>query len=318
MAEENEEDAENAAENDIKLLLSGVIPEREAEMKEYLEKYSPHFSRCDDRSGFIIEAGGFGILKFTQRTMHQMWLLGFAAQQSLNSYSTTLICSSGKLDINQLNKIPDQLEEENKYKRLINAIYELAEVSDPTTFLWLDTVPNPTKGKPTDIEEGVTFDLICMATAYVFLHEIKHIIFRSDNNAPISPNEEELKCDLFARSMMFDRLDNYSKQSGYDLTKLKSKRAMGISLALFFILVITPLKCWSGTRSHPSIATRIESMLCDLQIADNDNFWLYVASLFLSHLKYLNNCPSTIKFNSFRELAMILVKKIENVANAER
>jgi len=57
-----------SSQDEIKLLLGGVIPEREIEMSEYLERYAPHIARCDDRPGFTIEAGAFGILKFTQRT----------------------------------------------------------------------------------------------------------------------------------------------------------------------------------------------------------------------------------------------------------
>jgi hypothetical protein len=282
---------EEDAKHEIKSLLGGAIPERKVEMEEYIDKYPCNFFRCDDRSRFVIEAGSFGILKFTQRTMHIMWLLGFA-YKSL---------------------------EENKYKELIEAVYELANMSDPTTFSWPNTVPNPKDRRPTDIEGGAVFDLICMAGAYVFLHEIRHIMFCEDKNAPDDPRKEELECDLFARSMMLDKLDIYSKQSGCDSTILKSKRAMGISLALFFMLVVTPPEYWSGTESHPSIAIRIESMIGDLQIPDNDIFWQYAVPLFLSHLKYLNKNTPRIELDSYnRESAMTLVKAIENVANGQR
>lgn len=113
---------EENSEEEIKLLLGGVIPEREAEMKEYLNKYTPYFSRCDDRPGFVVEAGAFGILKFTQRTMHQMWILGFAANQALHFYSTVLAILrmySDKLDTNELDKISDQSRKENKYPAII-------------------------------------------------------------------------------------------------------------------------------------------------------------------------------------------------------
>ncbi len=309
---------EENSEEEIKLLLGGVIPEREAEMKEYLNKYTPCFSRCDDRPGFVVEAGAYGILKFTQRTMHQMWILGFAANQALHSYSTVLAILrmySDKLDTNELDKIPDQTKEENKYQELINSVYELAEVNDPATFSWPNTVPKPENKKPTDMEGAATFDLICMAGAYVFLHEMKHIAFSMDNNAPSNPHEEELECDLFAKSVMLDKLDAYSKQSGYDLKRLNSKRAMSISLALFFMLVITPLESWSGTESHPSITARIEPMVDGLSIHNDDIFWIYMASLFLSHLRYLSKEPLVFEFKTFRELSMALISKIVNASN---
>lgn len=176
-------------------------------------------------------------------------------------------------------------------------------------------MPHPENKKPADMEGAATFDLICMAGAYVFLHEMKHIAFHMDNNAPSNPHEEELECDLFAKSMMLDKLDAYSTQSGYDLKRLNSKRAMSISLALFFMLVITPLESWSGTESHPSIATRVESMVDGLAIHNDDIFWLYMASLFLSHLRYSNKKPLVVEFKTLRELAMALISKIENASN---
>ena len=176
-------EVEENSEDEIKLLLGGVIPEREAEMREYLNKYTPYITRCNDRPGFVVEAGAFGILKFTQRTMHQMWILGFAANQAIHSFSSTIAILrmySGKLDTTELDEIPDQSIEEKKYKDLIKSIYKLADVNNSEKYLWPSNVPNPGNRKPTDLEGAATFDLICMSGAYVFLHEMKHIAFSLD------------------------------------------------------------------------------------------------------------------------------------------
>ncbi len=309
---------EENTEEEIKLLLGGVIPERESEMKEYLEQYAPYFTRCDDRPGFTVEAGSFGILKFTQRTMHQMWILGFAANQALHSFSSLIAILRmyvGKLDTNGLDEIPDQSIEEDKYKNLINSVYDLANVNDTSEFIWPKDVPNPEHKRPIDVEGEATFDLICMSGAYVFLHEMKHIAFAQDNNAPSNLHEEELECDSFAKLMMLNNLDLYSKQSGYDLSRLYSKRSMSISLALFYMLVITPVESWAGTDSHPSIKDRIEALVTDLPIPSDDILWLYMSSLFLSHLRYLNKDPIVIEFNSIKELAMGLIAETENASN---
>jgi len=309
---------EDNSEHEIKLLLGGVIPERESEMREYLSKYTPYFTRCDDRPGFVIEAGAFGILKFTQRTMHQMWLLGFASNQALHSFSAliaTLRIYGGKLDSSEFIDIPDQSNHERKYQELIESVYKLAEVTNPETFSWPSAVPRPENRKPTDTEGAATFDLICMSGAYVFLHEMKHIAFSVENNAPYDRHQEELECDRFAEEMMLDELESYSKQSGYDLGGLKSKRAMSITLALFYMMVITPVESWSRTESHPSIKTRISSMVERLSIPDDDLLWIYMSSLFLSHLRYLNIPPLVVEFNVLKDLALGLVSIIENASN---
>lgn len=286
------------SEHEIKLLLGGVIPEREGEMKEYLNKYTPYFTRCDDRPGFFVEGGAFGILRFTQRTMHLMWILGFAAKQALHSFSAIIVIlrmNSGKLDTKEFIRVPDQPNRERKYQELIESVYKLAGVSNPESYLWQSEVPLPENGNPTDLEGAATFDLICMSGAYVFLHEMKHIAFVIENNAPDDRHREELECDLFAEEMMLGNLESYSRQSGYDLAGLKSKRAMSITLALFYMLVITPIDSWSGTETHPSIKTRISSMVDRLSIPDDDTLWLYMSSLFLSHLRYLRVEPLVIE-----------------------
>lgn len=309
---------EESSVEEIKLLLGGAIPEKRTEMEEYLQKYAPHIARCDDRPGFTVEAGAFGILKFTQRTMHQMWILGFAANQALHSYSSiiaVLWVHTGEFDTNHLNEIPEQNIEEEKYENLIYSVYALSRENNTADFAWPNEVPSPENKKPTDVEGSVVFDLVCMSGAFVFLHEMKHIAFSIDGNAPKDPHEEELACDSFAKNMMLDSLNEYSEQSGYDLAKLYSKRTISISLALFFMLVITPVEAWSGTEKHPSIKTRIESLVNDLPILDNDILWLYMSSLFLSHLRYLSKSHIALKFQSTRELAMKLVEEIENASN---
>ncbi len=306
------------SEDEIKLLLGGVIPERNNEMNTYLKEYAPYITRCDDRPGFTIEAGAFGILKFTQRTMHQMWILGFAANQALHSYSTMIAILRmhvGELDTKELEQIPDQSIEEGKYENLINSVYELGKVNDTSEFLWPNDVPNPENRKPKDVEGAATFDLICMSGAYVFLHEMKHIAFSQDNNAPSNPHKEEFECDSYAKSMMLDKLEVYSKESGYNLSRLYTKRTMSISLALFYMLVITPVEAWGGTESHPSIKGRIESLIKDLPMPDDDILWLYMSSLFLSHLRLLNKNHLKLKFSSLKELTMKLVAETEKASN---
>lgn len=309
---------EENVENEINLLFDGVIPERETEIKEYINKYAPYFSLCDDRPGFTIEAGAFGILKFTNRTMHMMWILGFAANQALHSHSTliAMLNIAGKgLCTSWLSEIPDQEKEDEKYSDLINKVVGLSESSSLDTYTWPSLVPKPWDGKPTDIEGALAFDLICMSGAYVFLHEMKHIAFSLDSDTPDTPQEEELQCDLFAKSLMLDRLSEYAESSGYPLDKLTTKRSMAIALAQFFMLVITPVDSWIGTNSHPSVSERVTAMVGDLDIHDDDTLWLYLASLFFAHYRHLKLGRLTINFHSYRDLSTKLMSEIEEASN---
>ena len=306
------------AEDAIKKLLEGVIPERSDEMEAYISKYAPYFSLCDDRPGFVVEAGAFGILKFTHRTMLQMWLLGFAAKQAMHSYSfliAYLLKSNAKFNANLLRNISDQDEVDEKYNKLIKSVYALAEVPDIEQFSWPSGIPHPENGKPTDVEDAAVFDLNCMATAYLFLHEMKHIAFSLDGNCPENPIQEELECDRFARNLMIDNLAKYSEESGYPLDRLKSKRAMSMALGSFFMLIITPKELWGSSQTHPSMAERVNVIVAELHIPDTDKFWIYLASIFLSQLRYIGEMPNEIEFTNLKELCLALIERANNASN---
>jgi hypothetical protein len=52
-----------------------------------------------------------------------------------------------------------------------------------------------------------------------------------------------------------------------------------------------------------------------LSIPDDDLLWIYMSSLFLSHLRYLNIPPLVVEFNVLKDLALGLVSIIENASN---
>lgn len=303
---------------DIKKLMEGAVPERTAEISQYYAKYAPRFSLSNDCVGFVFEAGPFGILRFTHRTMLQMWLLGFAAKKALHSYSSLIAClliSNTNFDADLTNNIQGQQEADGEYDKLIKAVYRLAETPNIESFDWPREVPVPERGRPKDIENAAVFDLNCMAAAYVFLHEMKHIAFILDGNCPTNPIEEEIKCDEFARKIMLEYLHRYAQESGYPLDKLKTKRAMSIALALFFMLVITPEELRGGSMSHPSMAERISAVVVELDLPDNDIFWIYLGSILLSQLRYIEKIPDELGFPNIKDLCYSLVECINNTSN---
>lgn len=192
---------------------------------------------------------------FTNRTMKAIWILGFAAWKAFHAYSVPLLIQhkNKKFDVKDFNTLPGQPEAESSYERLIDSIKELISIKRLNEYLWPTDVPQPYKGKPNDTEGSAIFDLNCMATAYIFLHEIQHVKLRQEGIGGLDPIDEELQCDKFAREMLLGNLEKYSEDSGYSLEKLKSKRAMSIALASFLLLVITPKQSWGGTRSQSSV-----------------------------------------------------------------
>ncbi len=292
-----------------KTLISASIPERTDELNGLWDEYSPQFNLTDDKPGFCLEAGPWGLVLFTYRTVEILWLLGFASWKAMYSYSTLLFSlqvSNGVFDMAQTNAISDQPDIDKEYDRVIDAIYELANIEDSSNFKWPDGVPTPTESRPPNDEYAVVFDLIWMATAYVFLHEIQHIRLRKDG-VTLSSLDEEMECDKYARELMLVKIPEYSASSGYSIDKLKTKRGKGMCLAAFLLLVITPQELWRGSRSHPSLADRISAFTTFMELPDCDSMWNYLSCLLLSHMRYHKQAPNKISYSSYKDLCMQLI-----------
>jgi|GEM_PF-670740 len=301
------ENAEDANE-EIKGLFLGSAPERREEFERIWDKYSPQIIRIDDRPGFLVDGGPFGIIRFTHRTMLQLWILGFAAQQSYIQYSWPLVMSGcmGKCYPAAMNEVTDDRE----YCHLIEHVQNLNEIESLSEFQWPSNVPYP-DGKPSAVLEQMTFDLLCMSAAYIFLHEVNHVRIKQENICTNNCHDEEYLCDQYARGILLDQIESYSVKSGYSLIWLKTKRAMSLGLASFWLLVLTPKTIWGGSQSHPSIMKRIKSFTDFLELPDNDHFWAYFASLVFSHLRYEKIVPDAFNFTTLKELCLTLVGYIE-------
>lgn len=274
----------------IQKLFEGVVPERFTEVVVIVDKYSAQFRQIGDREGFNIDAGAFGAVQYTHRSMQQLWLFGYAGMLSLHCYATliVLIQSSGlELNIEKVKKIPGQNQAEEDFSNIMSKVRELNNALGEEDFLWPEDIPKPEQGRPTDDERAAVFDLSCMAAAYVFLHELRHVMFSADGDAPESPIDEEYACDNFAKDMMTSHIKKYSEQSGYPEDKVTMKRAMGIALASSFLLFATGRKNLSDSSTHPQVHGRWLCTVRTLELPENDYFWLYFSSLSLSILQYI-------------------------------
>jgi hypothetical protein len=206
-----------------------------------------------------------------------------------------------------LNSTEGQSDADRDFDLLAKKVVELAKVENVEDFLWPDSVPRPEQGRPPEVEGAVVFDLICFASAYVFLHEVRHVILLGNGSQALDAVSEEFECDRFAREMLFGSLEKFAEDTGFPLSKLKSKRAMGVALASFVLLVITPLELWGGSRTHPPIAERVMKLADELDLAPEDNFWNYLSCLILTQLRFQGRMPSGMRFHSTKDLCLQLL-----------
>lgn len=304
----------NAAENAVKKVIIASAPERENELLQMWDEHQPQINQIDDKTGFTFEAGSFCLVLFNHKTMCQIWLFGFAAQYSLNLYLPYLLLSqfTGMLfSPSDISTQEEALEINEKIFKLFASIKELKDVEKIEDIEWPDDVPRPEGGKPKDVNGSMVFDLLCIASAYCFLHELKHVQF-SNMGQKNDPIQEEHECDKYARDFLLDKIEDYSRSTGFDLGLLKNKRGMAMALATILLFIITPENLWRGSSSHPSIVSRIKELVNSLSISDNDYFWSYLSCLLLSKINNNRISINSSIVKTQREYCFILLNAMDS------
>jgi hypothetical protein len=197
-----------------------------------------------------------------------------------------------------------QAEADAAFDALLARARELQEDGNLDSFVWPSGVPAPTIDNKFDNQQDeAAFDLACIAGAYIFLHEIQHVLFQRNKNAPPDLHDEELECDRFARHFLST---NTPANTPYPQNRFGQKRALGIAVAKTILLEVTPLANWQGGKTHPAVALRVKSFLKDLDGPVTNDFWIGVDSFLAAMCRVRGRLPAQITFNSPRELAFAL------------
>lgn len=294
-------------------LLTGVVPERAAQISLLMDLNETNFRLANDNAGFNVSAGAFGLVQFTQRSMHALWLFGYAGLLSMRANAAPIIASQWTdtlLDLAQIDAAELRNPDASEIRSLLEKIDQLIATESLESFDWPHGIPLPEDGRPVDPERAAVFDLTCMATAYVLLHEVKHVMFSSVEARP-DDIDEEYACDQYAQSFMTDRIAEYAAASGYPAGKVLMKRFMGIAMAAAFILFATPRDLWLGGRSHPPVSGRWRRAANAAELEADDPFWLYFAALAISILEYRGAQIAARKVPTYKELCLSLIEDVE-------
>jgi hypothetical protein len=293
-------------------LVAGA-PERQIELRELWAKYDPEFVLKPDCAAIVFSAGRKRIA-VTHQTLAHDWLVAFASWKAFRAYGPVVIAaliSNQPLNPAFLDADAGLLPEEQILDELLYTARELARVDDVEKVPWPASVPWPqADGSNLNSEDHATFNLLCIATAAVFVHEIRHVGFRQDNDAPAYAPDEETACDEAARQFLIERAGDYAKETSQDLERVICKRAMGLSIAAYIIHVQTPPAAQGGTETHPSSKKRFEELAGKVPACEESDFWVFFASLLISILRREGKFKATIPFRSPKELALRLLEMI--------
>jgi hypothetical protein len=292
----------------VDYLLRGAAPERANDLIA-LWGAVPDRAHLTDADRFDIGAI-FGVIETTEITLREIWLLSFASWRAIRAYSGIiwLLCQGNQPFVrDDVAVAPGQAQADAAFDALLARARELREDGNLDFFVWPSGVPAPTIDNKFDNQQDqAAFDLACIAGAYIFLHEIQHVLFQRNKNAPPDLHDEELECDRFARHFLLDEVDEYAREHSVSAEKVRSKRALGIAVAKTILLEVTPLANWQGGNTHPAVALRVKSFLKDLGGPVTDDFWISVDSFLAAMCRVRGRLPAQITFNSPRELAFAL------------
>ncbi len=262
----------------VDTVILAAAPERKEDLQKLWAKCDPEVLIYPDESGIMLQAKG-GRIEFSNRYMRATWLLGYCAWSALESYSPTLLFSSHVgLGVSDVLEQDDGFSDiRNRLEVLLDASRAIREGLD----FWPDHVPQPQVDQQgLDPQQKVVFQITMIGTAYALLHEVGHLLSESADEDDIS--EEEIKCDVFARSFLTDKIGKYAEASGQDYAAITSLRAMGIALGAFVLGETTPSDAYAGAIDYPPLLQRLRALLLGMPLPENDKFWIFGSALLIT------------------------------------
>jgi len=293
----------------VRCLLIGSAPEREQELLDLWNKYQVNVAAVDDKPGFEMGGGAFQSVLFTPRTLRQVWLLGFAGWRACEAYAGVLwVMASFGLPYNptELTKVQGQTAAELEFERALTQARGLREAYTESAFSWPRDIPTPDQLLDSATDE-VTRDITCLALAFVFLHELHHVMLAQKN---LLAHEEEAACDEFASRFLLDRADEYARTNGKAVEKVRVLRAMGICLGLFVVTEVTARNARSGSQSHPDVADRWLAFLGQVDVPSEHWFWAFTGSLLIAALRVEGKDRAHAAVGSCRGLCLEIVRDL--------
>jgi Peptidase U49 len=290
----------------VDTLFSGVVPERIGELKAIWGDQENRV-RLLETHRFLLQQL-HGTVQVSEVALKQIWLTGYAAWRAVQAYNVPLALSglySAPLDLKAWHDVPVQVEKDAAFDLLFDKIVELGHVGNVDDFDWPSGVPYPEEGlKVDDREQKATFDLVCMAGAYVFAHEVQHSIFEKSENPPENIMDEERACDHWALSLMLDKAADYANNQGWTPSDVRAKRILGVIIAKLTILTLTPRSSWDAPGDHPPVRERLRLVLDAATDPVPDWFWISVTSMLLAFARKLGVSISPRPLpSSFRSLS---------------
>ncbi|MBS0546102.1 MAG: peptidase U49, Lit peptidase [Proteobacteria bacterium] len=300
-------------------LMNGVAPERRAEIAALWDRYKPDVDLSVDAKNTTMMASKDHIV-FDQKTIDVYWLIGFAGWKAIETYSALIMLAvAAGQPIGAAIKADNALGEfERSFKERLQAAQTLINTDTLDGVEWPPDLPHPTANREdmTNDQDRAAYDIVQVATGFILLHEFKHVMLDRDGERPKDRREEELACDVWARSFVMEKIGEYVASSGQPYEKVLRLRSMGLAVAALILYEITPSWDHGGNKDYFSLATRLRAILQGTNLPPNDSFWLLAAGLLIGMLRK-TRLPIDAGSMSARDLADYLMERMDPEAMHE-
>ena len=293
----------------VTLLFNAAAPERAGEIARLWNKYSPQFESDPDTRDFQVYAQG-GEVRCTQRSLWEVWILGFASWSALRAYGGLFFESrfAGRpVDLIALDTDAQANVHQQRFNECLTAARRLEATPDFEDFAWPDSIPPPGDREAGDNTYKVIFDLVSLAIAYIFLHEVAHLRFARDRKRPARKPLEELMCDQWARDWLVDKLKKYARKYQQPPVLVRQKRIMGQIVALLVVMCTTTPAGWKGTTTHPPVADRLRKLARASKQPADDTSWIFFASVLIAWLRADGRLPDLTLEGPIKESVITLL-----------
>jgi len=273
-------------------LIAGSVPEHRRRLETFWEKYAVCFEEVDGKAGIFLNAN-IDRVQYTRKDLQVMWLTGFSLWRSLELFAPAVILPTltGTPSSSFLT-LDDKLEEfEYHYRERIGAVTALIGAAELDPARWPPDIPLmvDSRAKLTKAQDMVVFDLVMMATAVLFLHELKHVEFHAEHATgtprPEKLAEEELQCDVWARDWFMSGLADYASKNGHSYQEVCSKRALALLLVCEYLRLADQHSAVFIRNDYPPLAIRIAALFDAVDLPVGDHCWVVAACILFAETR---------------------------------
>lgn len=295
----------------VTALIKAAAPERAAELFRFLADHDPSVQMTGP--GPAEMKAGRERIAFNRDMLDAVWLYAFSAWHAIETYMPGVMGSHAMgMTVDDVLRNDAELGPlEHAYKSRMAMAAGYSKSAGQGGRDWPDDVPHPTGDRASLDHQGqAAFDLASIALAAILLHETRHVKFANDGQRPEDAAEEEMTCDVFARSFLIERIGDYVATSGEPFAAVANKRAIGLTAAAIAIHGLTPTFARWGSASYPSVGERLEALLGNMPVGADENFWKMAASLLVGMMRQ-DHTSIDIVCTNYRTLTEVLIGRLK-------